>query len=518
MDRLKEHYDWAVIGEHPAALWTGLVMAKSGHSVVFVPYLPLLNWAESERGQGLDPNPNYVLGAHALMGSMLPDAEQIFRKTVAQVLTPEARIRWGAQTEEALRLVGREFSASDSLIEELSKALQVGARFTSRYFSSFDRAIQERTARSEAEDRRFLQNHHAQKLFEQAFKKERARSERSVRSVLDRLLGRAVEGIPLSQRHWAEVFEGLGAALGGEDPIENAPEWTLGRLSTLIGLSSEGRSIRGGIGRLSQLLKREAEAHGAMVLPFMEEFPRFFVEEGRLVGFQIKGLGRMTSVGHAVLGGSLEHFRSMVIHTAEGMQALKKAPAPTHWRFTLALSVHREALPPGVTHRMLWKERGAPALEIETARGVEYGGTDEDERLVFLRTWLPYTQESLSSSHQRKLAARMFEQYKRIIPFSEYHVSRIYPDFRVEDDQSGEDEFSQVYGFVAPNLIPDNLKCYGGIGVGMSSGLSHLFVASHESYPRFGSFGPFVAALEALSMLAPQALGKDLSGARREEA
>ncbi len=100
-------------------------------------------------------------------------------------------------------------------------------------------------------------------------------------------------------------------------------------------------------------------------------------------------------------------------------------------------------------------------------------------------------------AYQRMVGARMLRQAAELIPFLEYHVVRVYPDFRAENE-----ELSQAFGFASPDLIPENLRCLGGAGVGSRSGVEGLFVASGESFPALGSFGPSVAGLEATAWIA----------------
>jgi hypothetical protein len=129
---------------------------------------------------------------------------------------------------------------------------------------------------------------------------------------------------------------------------------------------------------------------------------------------------------------------------------------------------------------------------------------------------MPFTQESLSADYQRLVAARMLRQANELLPFLEFHVTRIYPDFRMatesknplgvapgkDKDQDQESELKEVYGFKSLEEIPDNLIVSSGKGLGSNSGIDGLFVASEESYPDLGSFGPTVAALEGVTELA----------------
>ena len=98
-------------------------------------------------------------------------------------------------------------------------------------------------------------------------------------------------------------------------------------------------------------------------------------------------------------------------------------------------------------------------------------------------------------------------------------MTRIYPDFRLGGaeggpfglaansetaDEATPNELTELYGFTTLEAIPDNLRMYAGKGVGSTSGIEGLFVASEESYPALGNLGPTVAALESAAWLAHQ--------------
>jgi hypothetical protein len=91
----------------------------------------------------------------------------------------------------------------------------------------------------------------------------------------------------------------------------------------------------------------------------------------------------------------------------------------------------------------------------------------------------------------------MFRKLMELVPFVEYHLVRIYPDFRTENQ-----ELSEAYGFASVELVPENLKVAAGRGVGSASGIEGLFVATGESYPELGSLGATVAAIEASAWIA----------------
>jgi hypothetical protein len=149
--------------------------------------------------------------------------------------------------------------------------------------------------------------------------------------------------------------------------------------------------------------------------------------------------------------------------------------------------------------RTVWKEGHAPVLDIELADPRSYGLLEPENRIIFLRTLLPYDEVTLSIRYQRMVAARMFRQLSELIPFIENHVVRIFPDFRSAD---GNEEFADVYGFPSLRMIPENIRSFNEAGLGSRSGIEGLFVANSESFPKLGSLGGTVAALEATAWIA----------------
>jgi hypothetical protein len=264
-----------------------------------------------------------------------------------------------------------------------------------------------------------------------------------------------------------------------------------------MALARTAGSFRGGMTAYRRFLAGLAQRLGAQI-PAGMECRRVFVEDGKLMGIQLADKGKMIGVKAGVVGCGLSQLNEFLSFSGSNTKGgLRTGPKPLGWRFTVALSVHAEAIPEGMASRAVWKESGAPLLEIEIADPQDYDLGPPDSRLIFLRTWMPFTAESLEVAFQRLVAARMFRQLTEIFPFLEFHVTRVFPDFR-SAESSSKDEFSEIYGFVSPEFIPDNLRIYGAEGIGFSTGVSGLYAANGESYPTMGFFGSSVAAIQAI--------------------
>src|SRR4051812_21849913 len=60
--RLRDHYDWVVLGDHPGALLSASLVARLGHSVLILPLAETQRIKISKTGQCLDPESNYFIG------------------------------------------------------------------------------------------------------------------------------------------------------------------------------------------------------------------------------------------------------------------------------------------------------------------------------------------------------------------------------------------------------------------------------------------------------------------------
>ena len=152
---------------------------------------------------------------------------------------------------------------------------------------------------------------------------------------------------------------------------------------------------------------------------------------------------------------------------------------------------------------MIWSEAGAPVLELETADPAHYGLRKPGYQIVFARTLLPYSKETLDPEYQKQIAARILKQAAELIPFLDQACENVYPDFRRDAEELG-----KVYGFKSLEEIPDNLRYFDARstkGLGVRSGVDGLFVVSDESFPAWGNWGGTVAAVEAVSGLAHRA-------------
>ena len=60
--RLRDHYDWIVLGDHPAALLSAGLAARQGNSVLVLPLGEERMIRSTDAGMMVDLESNYVLG------------------------------------------------------------------------------------------------------------------------------------------------------------------------------------------------------------------------------------------------------------------------------------------------------------------------------------------------------------------------------------------------------------------------------------------------------------------------
>jgi hypothetical protein len=315
-----------------------------------------------------------------------------------------------------------------------------------------------------------------------------------------------------------DVFEGLLFCIAsGFSSSVNANPY-LFDLFHVFSLSRSGGRIKGGMTAYRSLLLNIARRQGVHI-PLNTECKRIFIEKENFIGVQVSNRGNMISARGGVLGCSYARAsQQMVFGSRSWYPHRRKKATPSGWKFTVALTVHKEAIPNKIMKRSVWKEANAPSLEIEIVDPSDYNGNRSDQRVIYLRTVMPYSTESLNTRYQRITAARMLRKLTEIIPFIEFHVIQIYPDFRMGSDMSEtlrvipevsastpqfrEDELKVVFGFSSLEEIPDNLLVYQDENLTSETGIDGLFRVSSESYPGLGSLGPIVAGLEAVSWLA----------------
>jgi phytoene dehydrogenase-like protein len=538
--RLREQYDWLVLGDHPGALLSASLAARLGLSVLVLPFGPAARLFVSASGQHFDPEPNLLIGLSpaarpsgvtaGLLGAclkrlgVLASEEEFIQADdcFPHVVTPAARLMLAPDPARFASELKRELGKDSVDRLGLLTAIKSARPELERYWLDLPSRLTVDPSGKQG-------GGGGPPAGRTAGKPSRAQSEKLAQ--VYRRLGAQVRSTQKSAQAWfvpehhvsdlarlhpeldlEDVCRGLwqGVASSGiHDP-------ELPSLLHALALANSAASFRGGMTAYREFMLRLARRAGADIPP-KTDCRRIFVEGGRLIGIQVSNHGNMIGTPAGVLGCSLEYATGKV--TSSGASLFKKmrpAPRPAGWRFSISLTVHQEAIPALTPSRVVWQEKDAPSILIEIVDPADYGHKEPDHRILFVRTIVPFTSESLSGAYQRMIAARLFRQLTELFPFLEFHVRRVFPDFRSSVShgflrapaelkaapRTERDEFAEAYPFATLADVPESLRCYSDSRMGSRSGVEGLFVASGESFPELGSLGPTVAAVEAVAWLA----------------
>jgi len=503
MIRLRDNYDWLVLGDHPAALLSAGLAARLGVSVLVLPFIPGAGLVISKEGQYLDHDLNFLatLGRNespkGLLAEclsrlgILPSEQDRVLKDIGfpQIVTPKVRVQFSPDEQIFLREMQRELGKTTVDAMGFIAALGRAEVPILSYWKSLPErmTLLQQPARKEFTNLESVWSHIQKQQSHKKVEKEWFTNTQFETWVTN------IPNEECSEESLKEFFTGLNYGL----TCSPVSQTSLVEMAHLFSLARASGAFRGGLTAYRDLLLRLAKRLGAHI-PLRAECKRLFVEEGRLIGAQVAIKGKVVAVKGAVLGCSLEQAKPFISFSGSRfMNRVKTAPKPSGWRFSISIAARLGAIPVGMQKRVIWSEQGAPILEIEVAEPEDYGTTAPDQVWLFVRTVLPFTNESLKVAHQRMVAARMLRQVCEIMPFLEYNILNIFPDFTDENH-----ELSHIYGYASKEMIPENLRYYVGEGLGSRTGIEGLFIASGESFPRLGTFGPTVAALEAVSWLA----------------
>jgi hypothetical protein len=519
--RLRDHYDWIVLGDDPGALLSASLAAKLGLSVLILPLFPAAGVKSSggdERTDKtiLDLESNVIPGIGVgglweacLKGAGMTGQEegQILKaSSVTQVLTPRRRVSLIADRSRLSEEMGREWDSDANERSGLMVALQAADPVIEKFWLDLPERLTLKASRAELskktspaagdtpEFKRAVAGTSLGKLAEQLLRsidkdKSAIKPWYSVKTKLSQWESRNPD------LDLGEFLEGVQAAVTDSQGSVDADLFSILHQLSLSGTMA---SYQGGMGAFREFLLRLARRNGADIPP-KTDCRQIFIQNGRFAGVLPSIKGSMIGATGGILGVPLEYIQAMVTQSGRGWgKSFKEPSQPIGWKFTIALDLHPEAVPPGMARRVIWKEKGAPMIEIERVHPSEYGLKDGNRIIFFLRTLMPMTEESLTPAYQRLISARLLRQATQISPFLEYHIKRIFPDFRAE----GGGELHEAFGFKVLTEIPPQLLCYAGAGTGAQSGIEGLFLSSKEAFPMMGLQGAAISALESVAWVA----------------
>jgi hypothetical protein len=497
--RLQENYDWIVLGDTPAALLSAALVARMGLSVLIVAEDAGKKWAVSDSGQLVDLEPNFLMGLARMerLGGVVaeclnrlrfaPSEWQRLEKVEIpfQVVTPHIRANYCVNNEGLERELKREAGGESLLWLALTDALAATELMT----HGFWRYLPERFTLMDPKN--------------QAFPMEIPLTE----EVLHKRVQALVQKSSPEVKRWFEDGSDFSQAFARESDQEWLAGWIAGAIGKewqgcspyhaleLLSMARTGVRIQGGVSSLRQALLRLAIRLGAQWVSPEADSRRIFVEGGKILGLQLGGKGSVIRTKGIAAGRCSSVLKSWV----NG-----EAPTPIEpyegLRVTLAISVYRRGIPEGMASRCVWKEAGAPALEIERASPEHYGLPGSDYDVVFLRSVFAAESASWEPETWRNVLARMFRQACEVMPFLEENEFRRFPDFKARDFS---DQWVRFYGVGARQSRRELMR----VPLRRQRkeerwNVEGLFLLDGTSQPQWGSLGEFADSLEATAWIA----------------
>ncbi len=492
--KINDHYDWIVLGDHPGALLSACLAAKSGLSVLILPYANSARTIRVSSEFVFDPEPRFLLGARGSEGLLLHCLENVgalkedlFEDSELQILTASKRTKvcsdFKSSNQEWTKEWGAKWVQSLGFFEAVEKLWKP--------YLSYWHTLPKRLSPSHSKKKKDLGPKNLIALKERLFKQAQAKEKSWINSETSSEQSLSLLFKKNKNDEFLDFILGLYFGVYSTE-FKNREEFYPYDFFQAFVQHKTGVSFKGGIENFRRGLRVCAQNLGAHA-PEKERCEKIETHAGRFQGVLLsESRGKVLGKG-AVLGTSLAFLWPQNLFKKK-----KRTPSPYGWRMTLALRVHVDGIAEGVADRMVFQSQSAPALEIEFANPSDYGIKKSKSKFIFLRSIVPFVPESLEFGFQRKHTARMFRALTEIMPFVEDHVEEIYPDFRSSEHKS---EFSQTFGCVGLDYMPENLRVFNQEGVGFFSGIEGLWVASGESYPLLGSLGWSVAALEATAQM-----------------
>ena len=87
----------------------------------------------------------------------------------------------------------------------------------------------------------------------------------------------------------------------------------------------------------------------------------------------------------------------------------------------------------------------------------------------------------------------MFRKLNELVPYLEFHLIKLAPDFREMKDFV---DVMELYPYKKCEEIPQSLRVDAGQSIGIESGVKNLFVANESSHRDLGFYGSWIAGIQ----------------------
>lgn len=498
--KLKDRYDCVVLGDHPGAILCGLMASRLGLTALLIPHCGSHGlFYSQDRRAVIDPESSFLLGL-GRAGTHAGLWHEILRKMESPALQPLLELSQGSfggwldqhyfRVNPWLEGWSHECEwnglGKNSVLHGLDELLKKHSELFVSFWDKYPASLRTQEKRSRFRFPLLARGTHdiRSKLFDQEETGKQSTlltSKKTLNLKVDRL---DRESKRLAEFLWSGWVE------------DRAPIRDLFDLLHLLSVGQLGAMIPGGAFELRTLLMKAAQESGVHILDRTISLDVRAHQEGvshLFLGEEKK----QVDMGCLVLGCSSDQLKNL----AQKKIDFEGLCRPAGWIFTMMLRLSNFEWNHEEPSRFVIQETGSPRLFLETKKASDYSlEGDPQDQLIFIRTLLPFSEESILPEFQRMVAQRMLNACFSYFPrFSSYPHS-IFPSLEKNEKEG----FSKVFGFPSLEYIPENLRVYSEMGYGPEFGVRGAFVVSGESYPQLGSLGPAVAAVEAVHWLATQ--------------
>ncbi len=305
----------------------------------------------------------------------------------------------------------------------------------------------------------------------------------------------------------AEVCENLGAAILGA--MTYAAPLNLGCEQSMRGLAlclQDHGYFSGGLEALESRMAEIVIAAGGGVKKDTR-VESLIAEEGKIVGVLLSSFEGIIRSDVVVIASRLKRLYATLpvgMRDSTLVRNLSRV-VPSSWRFTLSVTVDRNVIPIGATSSMTYIGSYQFPLEEDNYLKIQiipdgvYPNADTANTATLLVTALiPYRASSMDYSYLRRLGGKMLRVLSELMPFLEYNIVSLYPDFR-----SSEVALREAYPFRGPDWVPENLMQYyvrghrsvqDFWGPSWTTAHPNLYFAGRSIWPSLGLYGEALTA------------------------
>jgi phytoene dehydrogenase-like protein len=491
-------YDAVLVGQGLGPAVAAALLAKSGKRVFLVEDGARSEWSTDSIAAPLD-------GAEVLMGlqegfafkkilDLLGVGDEIFEMVesadeLAQIVHPRFRVSIDRQPEKLRNELLKEFSTNESeqLLGYLMSLQSVGNSL-SRYIADVLGAAQVSRGKDSEQRKeygRILKKFSA--VMRQSAGYNYSSQQGSTALSIDELLVPIVAFNSYASPHNLNVEQCVRAcslAFGGLWRAKN------------------------GICDLILRLEKIIQDHGGVVKK-QASVESFVVDKGQIKGVLLNSYEGVVYAPYVVLGA-----RHMEIYTTIGSDHqdrnlkydLSRVEA-SHWRYSMRLYVNKDGLPESFGSNVVFITDPTLPLEEENyimVRTLNHE-TEPDRVSLLVTVLVPYTSARLDYKHLRRLSGRVLRRLESFVPFIDFNIISMTPDFR-----KNEDAIREHYPEDQMYRIPERLHQYYVRGakeaqafeaVGVATSHANLYFCGRIIWPALGTYGEVLSAWKVYEAL-----------------